>query len=193
MKKYIFPLFLILLGCSNTSIVSSWKAPDASATPDTFKKVMIAIFVKDESTRRYAEDRMSKKNTAFYPSHPYFTSRELMDDTDYCQKRMVDEGFDAIITMQLVNVEESANYVPGSYSGGYWGYHGMAYPGYYTPGYYSVDHKYVISTNVFSLKEDKLLWSGVTSTLNPTSIDQTIEEISAKVKQQMIADKYLQP
>jgi hypothetical protein len=69
----------------------------------------------------------------------------------------------------------------------------MAYPGYYTPGYYSVDHKYVISTNVFSLKEDKLLWSGVTSTLNPTSIDQTIEEISAKVKQQMIADKYLQP
>jgi hypothetical protein len=193
MKKYLFPLIFIVFGCSNTSIVSSWKAPDATATPDTFKKVMIAIFVKDESTRRYAEDRMAKKNEAFYPSYNYFTTQELTQDTDHCQKRMEEEGFDAIITMQLVNVEESANYVPGNYSGGYWGYHGMAYSGYYSPGYYTVDQKYIIATNVFSLKEDKLLWSGVTSTLNPTSIDQTIEEISAKVKQQMIADKYLQP
>ncbi|MGB6034830.1 MAG: hypothetical protein WBG42_01085, partial [Cryomorphaceae bacterium] len=136
---------------------------------------------------------ISQKNSAFYPSYNYFTDQQLMDDADYCQQRMQDEGFEAIITMQLVNVEESANYVPGSYSGGYWGYHGMAYGGYYSPGYYNVDHKYVISTNVFSLTEEKLLWSGVTSTLNPTSIDQTVEEIAATVKHQMITDKYLTP
>jgi hypothetical protein len=185
---------VLLSACSNTTFVKSWKAPDAEAiTPDSFKKVMVAVLVKDETTRRYAEDRMAKNNSAFHPSYNIFTSKELMSNTEYCQKLLAEQGFDGIISMQLVNVEESVHYVPGTYTGGYWGYYGYSYPGYYNPGYYESDTKFIITTNIFSLKENKLLWSGVTSTVDPTSIDQTLAEITDLVKKQMIKDKLLIP
>ncbi len=182
----------LFAACSNTSIVSSWKAPDATVTDGEFKKVMLAILVKDEATRRYSEDRMAAKNEAFYPSYNIFESKEIMDNQEYCKKALEAQGFDGIVTMQLVAVDQQQNYVPGSYSGaGYWGYHGAYYSSYYSPGYYTTDTKYVIATNIFSLKDNKLLWSGVTSTVNPTSIDQTLEEITHEVRAQMVKDKLI--
>ncbi len=118
----LFFLVVLLSACTNTSFVKSCKAPDAGTiTPDSFKKIMVAILVKDETTRRYAEDRMAEKNSAFHQSHDIFTSKELMGNTEYCKKLLQEEGFDGIISMQLVNVEESVHHVPGTYTGGHLG------------------------------------------------------------------------
>lgn len=181
-----------MTACSSTTIVSSWKSPDADANAESLKKVMVAVLVKDEATRRYTEGMIVKKNEALFPSYDLFTSKEIMEDTERCKQMLSAQGFDGVVTMQLLSIEESQNYVPGTYaSGGYWGYHGYFYPGYYSPGYYTTDSKYIISTNVFSLKENKLLWSGVTSTLNPTSIDKTLAELSSVIHRQMVKDKFI--
>jgi hypothetical protein len=40
-------------------------------------------------------------------------------------------------------------------------------------------------TNIYSLQSNKLLWSGTTSSLNPSKLDQTIDDIINTLKAQM--------
>ena len=59
--------------------------------------------------------------------------------------------------------------------------------GYYggSPGYYQEDKTYYVETNIYSLKSNKLLWSGTTSSLNPSKLDQTIDDIINTLRAQM--------
>jgi len=40
----------------------------------------------------------------------------------------------------------------------------------------------MVETNFYSLKENKLLWSGTTSTLNPTSLEKGMDQIISAIK-----------
>lgn len=191
MKKFLVFALLVAVGCSSTSIVSSWKDPSATVNPEKLSKVMVAALVKDEGTRRIAEDKMASFNKSFLVSYNEFSSKEVMDNEDKCRAILKDQGFDGIITMQLLDKEKSQNYVPGNYAGGYWGFHRLYYPGYYRPGYYTEETKFIIETNVFSLKQNKLIWSGVTATVNPSTIDKTVAEVLEQVHKRMIKDKFI--
>jgi hypothetical protein len=85
--------------------------------------------------------------------------------------------------MRLANVDKSTSYVPGTtYGGWYGGWHGGWYG---TPGYYQEDKTFYVETNLYSIDQQKLLWSGTTSSLNPSKLDQTLDDIIATVKAQM--------
>ena len=64
MKKYLILLAAIILsGCgSNTSIVSSWRDPKITVAQEHFKKVLVVVLVKDEASRRTAENRIAASN-----------------------------------------------------------------------------------------------------------------------------------
>jgi len=42
-----------------------------------------------------------------------------------------------------------------------------------------------VETNFYSLQSNKLLWSGTTSSLNPSKIDNTIDQIIGALKEQL--------
>jgi hypothetical protein len=96
--------------------------------------------------------------------------------------------------MRLTTIEKSLSYNPGtsyggSYYGGYYGYRGYGYHGYYgggySPGYYSEDKTFLVETNFYSISDRKLLWSGTTSTLNPSSLNQTLDQIIQTIKYEL--------
>jgi hypothetical protein len=91
---------------------------------------------------------------------------------------------DAVLITSLISVDSKQEYRPPRMYGGYhgpWGFYdhyGYSY-GYvhYDPGY-SVTHTYYrLETNLYDVKTEKPLWSGVSETWNPKSDKQIIDDV----------------
>lgn len=212
MKRYllIFVAFLAVSGCStNTSIVNSWRDPKVTVAQEHFKKVLVVALVKDEASRRVTENRIAASNGIFKTSYQYLneTTKQLTQEQKL--KILQDENFDGVITLRLVSTEKETNYVPGTYTGMYYGgfdgmytgmygygfgnWYGMYAPNFYDPGYYQETTAYMVETNVFSLKENKLIWTGTTKSDYVTDLGQTVDAIMQAVVKEMRKDGSLPP
>ncbi|MFH7005511.1 hypothetical protein [Flavobacterium bizetiae] len=212
MKKYLSLVIAVLAlsGCgSNTSIVNSWRDPKITIAQENFKKVLIVALLKDEASRRITENRIAASDPIFKTSYEYLN--ETVKDLSKEQKLKIlqDENFDGVITLRLVSTEKETTYVPGTYTGMYYGgfdgmytgmygygfgnWYGMYSPNFYDPGYYQETTSYMVETNVFSLKENKLIWTGTTKSDYVTDLGQTVDAIMQTVVQEMRKDGSLPP
>jgi len=194
MKKIVF--LLVTACCSAcfapTKIVNSWRDPSVTVDTSSIKKFMVAALLKNELVRRRTEDKMA----SLYPgkavqSYVELGLSELKETEDFYSRKFKDEGYDGVVVMRLVKVSNENIYVPGAYPpyyGSWRMYYGYAYPSYYDPGYYAIDKTYYVEVNVYSLKRDKLIWTGITSTINPSGgdalFDEVIKTINRKMKEQ---------
>ena len=186
--KLFLPLSLIglLFACSpSTKLEKSWADPSFNATTTKpYTKVLIIAPLKDASSQRSAEDKIAKqlKQGVGVQSYTYLSIADSVKEV--VDAKLLKDGFDGIIEMHLKEVEKSTSYVQGSSYGGY-GYRGYYGYGSYSPGYYTEDKTFMVETNLFSIRDNKLLWSGTTSSLNPTSFDKTIDEIINTIKYEL--------
>lgn len=207
MKKYflLFITVVTLLGCgSNTSIVSSWRDPKITVAQEHFKKVLVVALVKDEASRRITENRIAASNEIFKTSYQYLNETTSNLTQEQKLKILHDENFDGVITMRLVSTDKETNYVPGSYTGMYYGgfdglysgmygygfgnWYGMYSTDFYDPGYYQETTSYMVETNIFALKENKLIWTGTTKSDYVTDVGQTVDAIMQAVVAEMRKD-----
>jgi hypothetical protein len=212
MKKYLtlFITALVFASCgTNTTIVNSWRDPKITVAQENFKKVLVVALLKDEASRRVTENRIAASNPIFKTSYEYLneTTKNLTQEEKL--KILHDEGFDGVITLRLVSKEKETTYVPGSYTGMYYGgfdgpysgiygygfgnWYGMYSPYFYDPGYYQETTSYMVETNVFSLKENKLIWTGTTKSDYVTDLGQTVDAIMQTVVEEMRKDGSLPP
>ena len=185
--KFLIPLSLIglLFSCASTKLEKSWADPSFNAaTTQPFTKVLIIAPLKDAASQRTAEDKIVKtlKAGVGVQSYTYLSAADT--NKAVVDAKLIKDGFDGIIEMHLKEVEKSTSYVQGSSYGGY-GYRGYYGYGSYSPGYYTEDKTFMVETNLFSIRDNKLLWSGTTSSLNPTSFDKTIDEIINTIKYEL--------
>ncbi|PBJ16159.1 hypothetical protein [Flavobacterium sp. ACN6] len=207
MKKYLllFSAVVIFSSCaSNTSIVNSWRDPKITVSQENFKKVLVVVLVKDEASRRVAENRIAAGNEIFKTSYQYLNESTKDLTKEQKLKILQDENFDGVITMRLVSKEKETTYVPGTYTGMYYGgfdgmytgmygygfgnWYGMYSPNFYDPGYYQETTSYMVETNIFSLKENKLIWTGTTESQYVTDLGQTVDAIMQAVVKEMRKD-----
>jgi hypothetical protein len=191
--KFLIPICLIglMYACGpSTKLEKSWADP-SFATAQPFKKVLIIAPLKDAAAQRTAEDKITKalKAGVGVPSYSYLSA----DDTDKAtvDAKLIKDGFDGIIEMHLKEVEKSTEYVQGTTYGGFYGYRGYYGYGSYSPGYYTENKTFMVETNFYSIKEGKLLWSGTTSSLNPTSFNATMDEIIYTIKYELQKKKLI--
>ena len=181
--KKILPcgLMLLLAGCGpSTKIEKTWTDPSfTKESVQSVKKVLVMGLLNDESTRRIAEDKMvaAFKNVTAVQSYSYLSASDT--DRNAVEAKLKQDGFDAVIVMRLANVDKSTSYVPGTTYGGWYGYR------YGSSGYYTEDKTYYVETNFYSIPEAKLLWSGTTSSLNPSKLDHTLDDIINTLKAQL--------
>jgi hypothetical protein len=206
MKHYFIVLACIILSScgSNTAIVNSWRDPENTISKEHFKKVLVVALVKDEATRRTTENRIASSNSIFKSSFSYLNGTNLKLSKEQQLKILNDENFDGVVTMRLVSTEKETSYVPGTntslyyggiggmYSGmygyGFSNWYGMYSPNFYDPGYYQETTYYFVETNIFSLKENKLIWTGTTKSSNVTDIGTTVDAIMQAVVGEMKKD-----
>lgn len=192
MKMYQKALVLLsftsmMISCGpTTKLEKTWTDPSLKVGTDIpFKKILVVAATKDDPSNRIVEDKLvaAVKNATAVQSYAYLKP----GDTDQAavEQKLKQDGFDGLIVMRLKNVEKSSSYVPGSYYGGWYGYR------YASPGYITTDENFIVETNIYSLKEAKLLWSGTTSTLNPTKMDQTIDQIISTIKYELKRKKLI--
>jgi hypothetical protein len=192
MKMQVFlslSLLGLLLACTPTAqIQKSWSDPSLTAgTIKPFKKILVVASLKDESSRRIAEDKMAaqiKKSVVVVKSYDYMQATDK--DQKLLEEKLRKDGFDGILLMHLLEIEKSTSYVPGSSYGGWYGRGGW-YGGYsYSPGYYTEDKTFIVETNAYSLESNKLLWSIATSTMNPSKVDKSIDGVIYAVKNELM-------
>ncbi len=194
--KNIYLLALIILAsfftsCNSTKIVSAYTDPDIDSNREKFEKVLIAVVTTNEQARRSAEDKLAARDERFVASHTLLTNKQLTQSLPQSKGLVEQEGFDGVVTMKLLTTNTSSTPVAGYYNGSYWGYHTNFWTGYYQPGYYREDVSYFVETNIFSLKEDKVLWSGITSTTNISQADRVISQVADAVYSQLSKDKFI--
>jgi hypothetical protein len=188
MKKFFFLLSLAAFGCTSTSIMNSWKAPGETLTPAEYKKVLIVAYVKDEQGRKNAEDELVKINKSFRPSYNEFTLAQLQGDTSKIISQVKEKGYDAAIVMKLITTKAKSTYVAGGVNPAY-SNQIFYYNDYYKSSSYATDMDYVISTNIYSLTKNKLIWSGVTTSTNPKNIDRLVNSVAKEVALKVREDK----
>jgi hypothetical protein len=211
MKKFFIVLSTIfLISCgSNTSIVSSWRDSNATVANQEFKKVLIVALVKDEATRRTAENKIVANNPIFHSSVSFLNGANLELTKAQKLKILEDENFDGVVTMRLVSTEKETNYITGTntslyyggmgglygngmygglYGNGFGNWYGTYANNFYTPGYYEETTNYFVETNIFSLKQNKLIWTGTTKSSNATDVAMTVDSIVAAVITEMRND-----
>lgn len=193
MKKIITVLFILIIaaGCSSTSIINSWKAPNETLTPEQYKKVLVLVLAKDDKVRKTAEDKIVSNHKLLHVSYPLFTTKELGQDTLKVKDMVKKLGYDAIIVMRLITTKAKSTYVSGGHNQAYQSNGIYYYPDYLNASSYATDMEYIVSTNVWSLKNEKLLWSGVTESTNPKKIDKVVNEVAKEVVYKMKEDKFI--
>jgi hypothetical protein len=192
MKKMLIVICIIAASCSSTvKIVQSWKAPDSSYTPVQFQKVLIIVLGKDEAFRSNAEDKIASGSSTFHASHLLFPNKQIIGEEGRFKNVIKENGFDGVVTLRLLGKDKENTWVAGNYTAGFWAFRNNVYPAYYQPGYFDENTSYTIETTVFSMNQDKLLWSGITAGTNPSSLKRTIDEVLKEVIRQMKKDNFL--
>jgi len=183
---------LMLSACAST-FVSTWKAPDAQPLDMQGQKVAAVIMMEGNSSRRLAEDTLAKEITArgaqgvaMYTIVPGAAPK----DEPATRAALEKAGIQGIVVMRPVSVNKDITSTPimtyadpyyGSYWGGYYGYGwGSPYAGTVTAGGdIRVDTVVRVETLMYSLKQNKLVWSGQSKTTNPPEIEDFVRELSA--------------
>ncbi|MHC1777967.1 MAG: hypothetical protein AB9834_21380 [Lentimicrobium sp.] len=181
--RLLIPLCLIglMFACSPaTKLEKSWIEPSLNAeTMKPFTKVLIVAPIKDEASQRIAEDKIAAQLRPGVAVQSYTYPKMAQTDQQELQGKLITDKFDGLILMRLKEVEQSTSYTPGTSYGGWYGYRN------YSPGYYTEDKTFMVETSFYSLPDNKLLWSGTTSSLNPTSYEKTLDQIIMAIKYEL--------
>ncbi len=194
----LFICSIVFSACSSTHITSSWSEPDKTVAVDKLSKVLVVAMFKDETSRHKAEDQMagylSGKGIV---SYNYLDSKFNKNNEDALREKIKRDGFDGAVTMRLVDVDKEKIYNPGntafypSYYRSFYGYYYRSGSYYSTPGYYTTSKTYTIETNVYSIKEDKIIWSALTETTDPNGVKKMTDEVASVVFKQMVKEGFI--
>ena len=171
-------------GCSSTTLTNSWAPPDAE--PITFRKMFVVCISKDATPRRIAEDAMVRQiqNAEAVASYTMIPDAEL-SNVDKVSSRIAADGFDGTITMRLLAVDKELTWIPENYPdyyhSGFRRHYRQSLPEAYDQGHMQVDDIVRIETNIYSVQDENLVWTGTSETFNPNSVESMVNEISAAV------------
>ena len=119
MKKFISSCILIsflLVSCTSTRIVSSWKEPNKQVQINKLSKVLVIALFKSETNRRKAEDQMvGYLNGKGVVSYNYLDADFNKNKIETLRDKIKADGFDGVVTMSLMDVDREKLYVPGNY------------------------------------------------------------------------------
>jgi hypothetical protein len=196
----ILLLAIYLVGCSSSNKISnSWKNPDVSLESAGFQTMAVFGMVKDQQMRMDVEEAIVSQmpNTIAVPSYKMITKEELAD-LNAVKQKLSERGMEGALVLSVRNINQKTSYYSsGMYPSPYYsfgGYYSYAWNYMYDPFVYSSNNVYVdLEILIYSLKDDKLVWYGESTSVNPKGIQETISELAVSVKNQLIEDGLLDP
>jgi hypothetical protein len=176
-------------GCASTEMTSAWTDPSARGA--ALSKVAVVCLTKDPGLRRMAEDAAAAQLAGAQAAPSY----QVLGDTDLRNRESVKNmlmtaGFDGVLIMRLAGVTERVTPV-GSPYGTFDGYYDWAGAAVYAPGYLQTDTIVHVVSNLYSLEQNKLIWSGVSQTFDPSSARQFMTDVTKAVAKSLQKDRLI--
>jgi hypothetical protein len=198
----IIALF-VMSACTSSQITHSWKSEVPSKN---YNKILVLALSResDVPTRQKMEDHLAGDLRA--RGYYALSSLRVYGPREYRQMKeeaVVDKlqnsGFDAIITIVLLNKEKERFYVPGrpyyspyvGYYRQFWGYYTTIYDRIYAPGYYVINTKYFWESNLFDISSKELIYSVHTESFDPSSSDMLAHEYGKMIVKDMVKNQVL--
>ncbi|WP_436515565.1 hypothetical protein [Ekhidna sp. To15] len=184
MKSKIICLFAVFLlkSCVPEGLMRTW-----STTEEYDRKLnnlLVMGLVNNVNLRNEVENEVvyaGKKEDLRCVNGMSMFPPELgkpFEDVERAKERLRQNGFDGVITVALVDINEeryispSVEYEPLLYYNRFGNYFFRTYDLVYRPGYFTQNTKYFIETNVYELKGGKLIWSGRSTVFGPNELNQ---------------------
>lgn len=199
-------LATFLFSCSSTNITATWKAPEYSGKQ--FNKLLVWGLSDNVSARATVEDEVAyflnlKKIASVSGSDIAPPDRKALPQKMEDAKTLLEKnGFDAVLTMGLIDRKEETKYVEGNgyytpmaygYYGSFYSYYPYMYGNVYQPGHYESSESIFIETNLWDVTTGKLVWSAQTKTIDPSSIENFANSYARDVVSEMIKRGVLIP
>ncbi|WP_435412728.1 hypothetical protein [Psychroserpens mesophilus] len=182
-------LMLLLLSCSSTQLVDSWKNPDI----DSYEpyKVLVVGLTSDETARLQFEEKLKQelelRGYEVVMSFDLFKTEKMnTEELDSLESQLIKSGFDTILLTKIIGVEEKITYSESykSYNETYRKFKDEFLKHqdiYYSPNYYNAYQIYKAETSVYCIcptKDRELIWKGYINITDPQaqSIEKTVND-----------------
>jgi len=189
-STFILAILFITISCSGTKteIIGQWQEDDYQKGEIDKVLVLGIVDVKKPLLRRKFEDGMKKafidnglEAIASMDIMPY---DEVVDSTSF-EKHFKDLEFDAVLVSRLVGVDKERK-VEAGYAyvipfNSYYGFYGHYYASVTyanSSSYLSKNVVVVLETNLYETSDKKLVWSGISETLDPDKASDVINSFS---------------
>jgi hypothetical protein len=193
-----FSLAACLGACATSSLESSSAEPSATAQSFAFDKVLVIAMARDDSVRRSAEralDRVLSNGPrgragklVAVPSYEVLTGSDL-GDIHATKPKLQAAGFDGVVLLAYSSTEHWVNAQPA----GFWYDYGYSSGSMmYDPGAASIQTIVRAQVRIYSLSEDRMLWSGTSRSGAPSRIEDLVVDVAAAVIRDL-EDRGLRP
>ena len=179
---------------AKTTFSSVWKSPDAAKIFLGGAKVAAVVIDQDESLRVAGEEalaeELTKRGMQGVPSYRMMP-KEMLKQPDQARGWFEKAGVTALVAFRLISDEQRRTITPSSWNsayyttiGGYYGY-GWGTAAVFTPGSNRTERLVSLETLVFSVPRNTLIWAGVSTTDNPKSARDVVEEVVREAVKEM--------
>jgi hypothetical protein len=175
----VLGLASVAMGCASTEMTSTWTDPSARGAE--LSKVAVICLAKDPGLRRMAENTAAANMTGAQavPSYQVLGEADLRN-REAVKQQLKAQGFQGVLVMRLAGINEQVTVAGGPY-GTFDGYYDWAGNMVYSPGYLQTDTVVHVISNLYSLQDQKLIWSGVSQTFDPASAQSFMNDVSKAV------------
>jgi len=182
---------MLAVACASTSIVSSWVNPEAAANKP--RRLLIVGVSSNDTTRRIFEDefvrQLKARGLEAMPSYGQLPGSGKPTQQDVVAA-IRSAGADSVLVTQIkgtvTRTDVSYQYQPTLVPGGYYGFYSGAWSSAMvaTPTVYQYD---VVNaeTRIWNTGNDKLLFSAMTRTFDPSAPQREIPPFVTLIVEQM--------
>jgi recombinational DNA repair protein RecT len=207
-KRYVLPIIITIFSsifftsCGpTTEIIGEW-SEDEYKTGSIDKLLILGIVdQKKPLLKRKFEDGLvdafKGSGTDAVASMDYMPYDEIIDSTSF-EKYFNDLELDAVLVSRLVGVDKDRKVKAGyAYVIPYNSYYGF-YGHYYASVQYANSSSYlsknvvvVLETNLYETKDKKLIWSGISETIDPDKASDVIKSLGAVLADKLSSEGFL--
>jgi hypothetical protein len=202
---------LLLTGCRPaTEVTATWTNPEAQDI--NYNNVLVFAITERISVKQTMETALAEElhaqginaSTSMEEFPPRLRD-QLIEDKNTLMDIIEGNGYDAILTVAVVDEETETRYVPGTgampwapmgrfgYYGNFWGYYNYWSPFMYDPGYYQEERIYFIETNLYDANTESLVWSAQSETVNPQDLNSFSNQLAEVTADELSEKNFFSP
>ena len=209
MKRLVLLIVIgLLLGCSSTRLVESWKNPQSTTFNPT--KLLVVGMTEHINARTLFEQKLSTEltNRGFNTVKsldifsPDFThAKKTEEDISTLVKMLREKGVDAVMVTAVKGIEKKKVVRRDYYNfyvrrHGFRDYYFINQDIYFYPQYYDIYKIYHVETSLYNINSDderSLVWIGYIDIIDPSTITNTVDdyvkEIIASLEKEGVVKK----